>query len=99
MTLALLLVLMVLAAHRAWRFVALDDLPPAVWLRERFTDAVADRFGTDWADGVGCQWCSGWWVSVIVVAVVWHYVALPLPGLWFLAVASGVGFVGRWLED
>lgn len=96
---ALLFVVTVLAAYRAWRFVALDDLPPLVAVRDRFTEVVSRRRGADWASGIGCAWCSGFWVSCAVVGAVWHFRSLPLPGLWFCAVPAAVGLLAMTLED
>lgn len=96
---ALLLALLVLAAFRCWRFFALDDLPPLERLRERVVEWVADRHGTEWASGFECPWCSGWWVSCAVVGATWNIRPLPLPGLWFLAVAAGVALLAQLSEQ
>lgn len=99
MTDALLFVLVVLAVYRVTRFLALDDLPPLVWVRNRFEDAVATRHGSDWSSGLMCFWCSGFWVTCAVVTTVWAFRPLPLPGLWYLAVSAAVGLLGMKLED
>lgn len=96
---ALLFVVVSFAAYRAWHFVAVDDLPPLVAVRGRFSAVVEERFGRDWEAGVECPWCSGFWVACAVVAVVWALRPLPLPGLWFLAVSAAVGLLGSKLED
>jgi hypothetical protein len=96
---ALLFVVVVLAAYRVWRFFALDDLPPVVAARDAFENRIQRRHGAAWSDGLMCVWCSGWWASCAVVGVVWALRPLPLPGLWFLAVAAAVGLAGMTLED
>lgn len=96
---ALLLVVVVLAAYRAWRLLVVDDFPPVMALRERVVEAVFDRHGAEWADGFGCPWCSGWWTSCAVVGIVWALHPLPLPGLWFLGTATGVGLIGTTFDE
>ncbi len=41
-----------------------------------------------------CPWCVGSWLSAVVVAVVAQIVSIPLPLLWWGAVATGVGVLG-----
>lgn len=98
MSYPLLFVLLCFAAYRAWRFFAVDDLPPLVAVRDRLEGVVARRLGDGWASGVACPWCSGFWISAAVVAITWSFVPLPLPGLWFLAVTAVVGLVAMRLE-
>lgn len=93
-----LFVLMSLAAYRLWRLVAVDKLPPIMWARERFEAAVDRRFNAVWADGVTCPWCSGAWVSALVVGAVWCVRPLTLPALWFAAVSTTVGLLAQWDE-
>lgn len=99
MSYPLLFVLLCLAAYRVWRFFALDTLPPLVAARDNLQLWVADRHGDDWADGLACVWCSGWWVCCAVVGITWSFVPLPMPGLWFLSVSAAVGLLGMKLED
>lgn len=99
MTDALLFILLTLTAYRVTRLIALDDLPPLVAVRDRFTEVVSRRHGADWASGIGCAWCSGFWVSCAVVGAVWHFRSLPLPGLWFCAVSAAVGMLAMLTED
>lgn len=96
MNLPLLFVLTSLAAFRVWRLLAADKLPPIMWLRDRLENTVDRRFGVVWADGVTCPWCTGSWVAFAVVAAVWAVRPLPLPALWFAAVAAAVGFLAEW---
>lgn len=95
----ILTLLMSLAAYRVWRLLALDDLPPLVKARTRFQDAIAERHGDDWADGIACPFCSGFWVSLVVVVVTASIHPVPLPALQVLAVSAIVGFLGMKLED
>lgn len=44
---------------------------------------------------IDCGWCVGWWVAGAVWGLVWHYHGLPLPGLWWPAVAGAAGFGAR----
>lgn len=92
-------VIVTLGAYRLWRFLAVDDLPPVVWVRDRFELGIANRFGNEWASGVTCPWCSGWWASCIAVGALWAYRSLPLPALWFAAVSAVVGMAAHWVED
>lgn len=96
MNLALLFVLTSLAAFRVWRLLAVDKLPPLMWVRDRVEAFVDARFGTVWADGVTCPHCSGSWVAFTVVALVWWFHPLPLPAMWFGSVAAVVGFLAQW---
>lgn len=96
MTLPLLFALSSLAAFRLWRLLAVDRLPPLMWPRDRLEAFVDRRFGTVWADGITCPHCSGSWVAFAVVAAVWACHPLPLPALWFGAVAASVGFLAQW---
>lgn len=98
MTDAVVFLLTSLAAFRVWRLLAVDKLPPIMWARERLEAAADNRVGTVWADGVTCPWCSGAWVSALVVAAVWATRPLTLPALWFAAVSAVVGLVAQWDE-
>lgn len=95
MSLPLLFVLITLSAYRLWRLWAEDALPPFMWARDRFEAAVDRRFGSTWAAGTACPWCSGFWISCATVAVVWALRPLPMPGLWFLAVSTLVGLIAQ----
>lgn len=97
MSLALLLVLTSLAAYRAVRLATVDDFPPVVWFRDHLTDWLEHRFGVEWAAGVACPWCAGFWICEGVVAAVWAWASLPLPVLWFAAVPAAVGALAELL--
>lgn len=99
MSLVLLFVLVALASYRLWRLVSLDDLPPVTWVRDHFEAWVGEHHGLDWAAGITCAWCAGWWCSCIVVGLVWAAHPLPLPALWFGAVSALVGIVAMTVED
>ena len=95
----LLFVLVTLAAYRLWRFVSLDDFPPMVAVRDWFRDAVFRRYGDEWAGGIACAWCAGFWCTIAVVAAVWAWRPLPAPALWFAAISTVVGLVAMTVED
>jgi len=99
LSLVLLVVFTSLAAYRLWRLLAVDELPPLMWARFKLIGVIERRHGAYWAAGVKCPWCSGSWVAVGTVAVVWHYLSLPLPALWFAAVSVVVGALAQWLDD
>lgn len=99
MSLVLVFVLAALASYRLWRFVALDDFPPATRIRDGFEAWVDEHHGSDWAAGISCAWCAGWWASCVVVGLVWAVRPLPLPALWFGAVSALVGIVAMTVED
>lgn len=84
-----------LAAYRAWRLWALDDLPPVERARDVVWEATARRFGADWADGWTCVWCSGFWACVAVFAAVdvagW---SVPAPPVQVAAASTVVGLIG-----
>ncbi len=91
-----LLVLMSLAAYRLWRLLAVDELPPFMWLREKFTAAVERRFGAAWSLGVSCPWCSGAHISFLTVWVTTWFTSVPLPVLQAGAVSVVVGLIAQW---
>lgn len=92
---AMVFALTVLCAYRLWRLVAVDILPPFVWVREAAENTIEARFGPTWAAGVTCAWCSGAWASFGVVAGVWALRPLPLPALWFAATSTAVGLIAQ----
>lgn len=59
-----------LAAFRLTRLVIEEDLPPVKAARERLIAAVGPDSVT--AEALGCPWCTGWWVSLLVVAASWR---------------------------
>lgn len=99
MSLVLLFVLAALASYRLWRFVSLDDFPPMTKIRDSLEARVGERHGLDWAQGITCAWCAGWWASCIVVGLVWLARPLPVPALWFGAVSTAVGLLAMTVEE
>lgn len=95
---ALLYVLLVAASYRVWHFFALDSLPPLEDVREPVLARITEWWGSEWADGLACAWCAGFWTSCAVVGATWALRPLALPGLWFLAVSAGVGIVATGVE-
>lgn len=98
MSLPFLFVLLVGASYRLTRIVTNDDIPPLAWLREEFEIRVRVKWGEEWASGVRCPFCAGWWITAITTAWTDWYVGLPLPILWFLAAAGAVGLIGKHLD-
>lgn len=100
----LLLVVMSLAAYRAWRFLAQDTWPPSEWFRAALDAEVEDAKGRRlWVlnyaqDLIECPWCLGAWISAAVVAWVDLFQGLELPVLQWLAVACLVGLIGSNLD-
>jgi hypothetical protein len=45
---------------------------------------------------VECHWCVSVWMTGFVVGAALPLVSLPLPALWFGAVACGAGMLGRF---
>lgn len=94
----LLLTLLALAAYRLYRLLALDTLPPLVWARKHTEDFLQEHLGDDWADGLTCPWCLGFWCAVVVVWCVDVFVVVPLPALQIAAVSCIVGLIGANLD-
>lgn len=93
-------VLLALAAYRAWRFLALDTLPLIAGPRDRVEDAIAGRFGEDWADGIKCAWCLGAWCCIgVFIAADVYGVSIPLPVVQIAAASTLVGVVAMTVED
>jgi hypothetical protein len=42
---------------------------------------------------IDCPWCIGFWVSGIIVLITSQLASMPLPVLWWLAVAAGQAFI------
>lgn len=93
-----LLVVMSLAAYRLYRLLGVDDLPPIAGPRGAFTRWIDRHFGQDWADGIGCPWCLGFWCAGIVVGFVDIVVSVPLPVLQWAAASAVVGLIGTALD-
>lgn len=53
-----------LAAYRITRLLTADDFPPVETARRWFEDRLPDNY----AHGVRCPWCVGFWAAAAVVA-------------------------------
>lgn len=99
--LALFLVLSV-AAYRITRLVVADDFPPVRRLRDRLVGPDERKLvGTrlEWlGELITCYWCASFWVSGAVVGLAEVAADVPLPLLFWWAVAGGAAFVS-FLED
>lgn len=42
-----------------------------------------------------CPWCTGFWMSIAVVALAWHYQHHPLT--WLIAAALTISYLVGWL--
>lgn len=98
MTRPLLFPLFTLACYRITRIVTRDDLPWLASIRTRTYEAVQRRHGLEWADGLTCAWCAGWWVTAVATAWLDYLVGVPIPVLWWLATATTVGLIGARLD-
>lgn len=87
----MLLALMTLTAYRLTRVIAVDKFPPMLSMRVR----VYLRYGENsWQFYlINCVWCVGVYASAIVVAPTAWLANIPLPVLWWGAVASLVGII------
>lgn len=77
-------VVSVLAVGRFTRLLVEDDFPPAVWIRQRYTDVVPDQ----WTGLVTCPFCLAPWLQL--VSLLWAWLGGIDPqtwsgGLWWLA--------------
>lgn len=89
-------ILLCLASYALSRIVTDDKWPPSEWFRTY----VRQRTGADsgWTKYIGCSWCFGSHV-LIVVFLVDHY--LWSPPTWLLAMAAArtvVGVIGEYAE-
>jgi hypothetical protein len=93
---------MVLAAYRATRVIVADTVIDT--FRERWYCRFPPH--EHWRAGemqpphkagqfIQCPWCVGFHVSGAVFLLVWAFRDLSLPGLWWPAVATGVGLIGK----
>lgn len=82
-------VLVALAVVRVWWLLGRDTITQV--LRDELPDEVVE-----WME---CPWCSGFWITVILVLVVWAVGVLPLdsPAMYVvhvLGISTVVGVVG-----
>jgi hypothetical protein len=98
------LILLVLAAYRLYRFLALDSFPPMMAARTWLTGEDDEGHPTGarrpkWiADLWACPFCLGYWISLALVAGWWvspmWAIAFALP--W--AVSAGAALVTARLD-
>lgn len=80
------LIVNALAAYRLTRLITRDMLPPLPRLRENLVDRLNKGRASEHpvAYMLGCPWCVGFWVCVLVVVImsllpgVWPWLAVPL---------------------
>ena len=75
--------LSVLAVGRVTRLAVYDKYPPAMWVRQKYTDAVPD----EWAGLVTCPFCFAPWAQL--ASLLWAWLGGIDPdtwsgGLWWL---------------
>jgi hypothetical protein len=96
----LVLVLMILAAYRLTRLVAVDEFPPIA----RPRDAYVDRHPDGWfAYLITCPFCWSVWAAAVVTFAVWLTLAvagpgMPLPVLVWAGVAGAVSLLYEVIE-
>lgn len=85
------LLLLGLASYNFTRIIAVSRFPLAENLRYK----VYYRFGNEsWQYYlVNCVWCVGVYISAVVVGITSFFADLPLPVLWWGAVAGFVGII------
>lgn len=79
-----------LAAFRITRLATTDDFPPIELARTRIIEWAGKD--SSLAKLVACPWCSGWWISLAVVAVSLRYPAAR-KALLVPAVSGAVGLL------
>lgn len=65
---------LVLGVGRMARLITHDVFPPAVWLRQTWTNAMKEH--SDWVILAFCHWCAGFWITV--VAFFWFLLSLSV---------------------
>lgn len=96
--------LLALAAYRAWRLVAIDDITTP--LRDRVTGRVfwddktqKHRYKLTLDKLIGCPWCLGAWISIAVTVAWWVWPHATLIVCVPFAVSAAVGLVSKnWDE-
>lgn len=100
MSLPMLFVLVVLASFRLTKLAWNDEFPPVARLR-LWLDGGGDPETSARAYLFTCPHCLSVWASAVVTAITWAFVrntspGMPLPILWWAAVAGACSFV-YWL--
>lgn len=92
-----------LASYRLWKLLAQDvvlDGPRKGFFRRFPPDPATaalvhaskpHKFGVF----IACSWCSGFWLSGLVVVVTAQCTSVSLPFLWWLATSSAVGLTAE----
>lgn len=95
---AFIFLLMCATSYRITRLITADAITEG--LRAFFDrPSVTARVGPWPYELITCAWCCGFWISAGVVGICWYYTSLPMPGLWFGAVACVVGIVASKVDE
>lgn len=83
----LFVLLFCLAVHRVTNFIARDQFPPNVWVRQKINGNRADSHWLSYLIGTprvtGCSWCVSIWVGGLGTLAFALYVALQLRQSWW----------------
>lgn len=100
-----LFVLVWLTAYRLTRLVVKDtilDGPRKRWFKRFPPDSnygkLYNRPVSKWGQLISCAWCSGLYMSGLVVLCVSQFEVMPLPLLWWFATSSAVGLTAKSLD-
>jgi len=86
-----------LAAYRLTRLVVQDDFPPVARARDLVKEAAGPTSSV--TQMLECPWCSGFWVSALVVAARGWLPRVWAPAASALALSAVTGIVTQALED
>lgn len=67
-----------LGVGRWTRLVTYDKFPPAMWVRQKWTDSVVKHNHQAWNDLAYCPWCFGPWLTLICIG----WFALTFTAAW-----------------
>ena len=101
---ALLFGLMSLAGYRVTRLIVMDTFPPIAAVRRVLAGDPDEnvrraRWSPEWlAELVTCPWCMSVWVAGGLTLIIDIVHGLPLPLLWWPAVAAAAVWISH-LED
>lgn len=86
-------VLVALAAYRVWRLIGIDQITET--LRAPLVESDS-RLATFMLDLIGCAWCLGWWICLVIVALIQQWQGWGFEALLVWAASSTiVGFLGK----
>jgi len=76
------------ATFRLWRLLAVDNV----------TASSRSRLGSGFLGFLACPWCAGFWLSVIVVLVLWRWGDIEWVQIvtMIFAVSGLVGLLAAW---